>query len=578
MRKPLTFCHMNNRNFYQFILAFSIIVSTLFVCTIQAQTPKAEAHIDASKQVNHIIETWDNNQSPGVAISIIKDGLKVYQKGVGKANLEYEIPISASTIFHVASIAKQFTAFSILLLEREDKLSLDDDIRKYIPEVPDFGNIITLKHLLFHTSGIRDHGEALALAGWRDDDVITKEHIFKMVSRQKELNFEPGSNHLYSNTGYTLLAEVVERITGKTFAEFTNLNIFQPLKMTNTLFYDDYEKIVKNRAYSYYNDEAQYKKRILNYSSVGASNLLTTIEDLSLWVLNFENPIIGNSEILLKMEENGVLNNGEEINYAFGQVIDSYKGLKRISHGGVDAGFRAFLVRFPSEKFSIIIASNDASFDVRGVANKITDIYLKDKIGEEIKIDTTVEIDKSIVIDQRVLSAYEGNYQVSPDFIIKITNDKGKLIAQPTGLPKAKLIAFSPTKFEVQGVGVNIEFQPEHNGQVDLIKVNIGGQLKNAYRIASLDLTKINLSDYTGTFISDELSTTYSIVIEGDNIIAKHFRLGDIKLNLVKKDICSSSTLFFGKVEFTRDFDNQINGFKITNARVKNLNFKKKKN
>lgn len=568
---------MNNKKFYQFILASSIIFSTSFVCPIQAQTQQVEANIDASKQVNHIIETWDSNQTPGVAISIIKDGLNVYQKGVGKANLEYEIPISASTIFHVASIAKQFTAFSILLLEKEGKLSLDDDIKKYIPEVPDFGNIITLKHLLFHTSGIRDHGEALALAGWRDDDVITKEHIFKMVSRQKELNFEPGSSHLYSNTGYTLLAEVVERVSEKTFAEFTSLNIFKPLKMNNTLFYDDYEKIVKNRAYSYYNNGTEYKKRILNYSSVGASNLLTTVEDLSLWALNFENPVVGNSEILLKMEENGILDSGEEINYAFGQVMDSYKGLKRISHGGVDAGFRAFLARFPSEKFSIIIASNDASFDVRGVANKIADIYLKDKISEEIKIDTTEEIDESIVIDQIVLNAYEGNYEVSPDFIIKITNDSGKLNAQPTGLPKAKLIAFSQTKFEVQGVGVIVEFQPEHNGQVDLIKVNLGGQLKNAYRIASLDLTKINLSEYTGTFYSDELSTNYSIVIEGENLIAKHFRLSDIKLNLVKKDIYSSSTLFFGKVEFTRDFDNQINGFKITNARVKNLYFKKKK-
>ena len=177
------------------------------------------------------------------------------------ANLEYDIPITPSTIFHMASVSKQFTAFAIASLAQQGKISLSDDIRKHLPEVPDFGKTITINHLIHHTSGLRDQWNLLMIAGWRLDDVITKDHILKMVSRQKELNFDPGAEYMYSNTGYTLMAEIVARVSKKTFAEWTKENIFVPLEMSNTLFYDDHEKIVRNRAYSYdIGDNNGYKK------------------------------------------------------------------------------------------------------------------------------------------------------------------------------------------------------------------------------------------------------------------------------------------------------------------------------
>ncbi|MDX1286002.1 MAG: serine hydrolase domain-containing protein, partial [Draconibacterium sp.] len=317
--------------FLFFLLCFSVHNES------QAQIwPRQQLRIDS------LFLKWSNNNSPGAAITIVKNGEIEYKAGYGLANLEYNIPVTPQTVFHIASVSKQFTAFAVLLLENEGKLSMDDDIRKHIPEVPDFGEKITLKHLVHHTSGMRDQWNLLAMAGWRLDDVITKEHILKLVAKQKDLNFKPGEKFMYCNTGFTLLAEVVERVSGQSFAEYTKENIFMPLKMNSTLFYDNHEKIVKNRAYSYKGFRNNPIKSVLSYANAGATSLFTTVEDISLWAANFEEPVVGNQQIFAKMEERAILNNGDTISYAYGQSIGKYKGLKTITHGGADAGYRTF--------------------------------------------------------------------------------------------------------------------------------------------------------------------------------------------------------------------------------------------
>lgn len=202
-----------------------------------------------------------NAESPGVAIAVQQKGKIIYSEGFGYANLEYDVKNTPTTVFHIASVSKQFTAFAIAMLADQGKLSLDDDIRKYLPEMPDFGYVITINHLVHHTSGLRDQWNLLMMAGWRLDDVITQKQIMRVISRQKELNFKPGDEMVYCNTGFTLMAEIVSRVTGESFADWTKKNIFDPLGMKNTLFYDDHEKIVKNRAYSYYASPAGFKKR-----------------------------------------------------------------------------------------------------------------------------------------------------------------------------------------------------------------------------------------------------------------------------------------------------------------------------
>lgn len=526
--------------------------------------------VTLNQKVDEIFTVWNSYENPGAAVAVVKDGAIIYKKGYGMANLEYSIPITPSTVFHIASVSKQFTVFSILLLEKEGKLSLDDDIRKYIPEVPDFGKTITLRHLATHTSGLRDQWSLLNLAGWRYDDVITKEHILKIISKQKELNFNPGEEFLYCNTGFTLLAEVVARVSGKTFSEFTEANIFKPLKMSRTLFYDDHEKIVKNRAYSYHTDKTGYKKSILNYANVGATSLFTTVEDLSLWTLNFSSAKIGDVTLFNKMNTLAILNNGKTFGGALGQFVGKYKGLNEIQHGGADAGYRSYLTRFPDEKFAVIVFSNIADFNSGKMAHKIVDLYLHDKIKvEEKNVKTTTD---EIVIDKNILNTYVGDYELQPGLIVSITIENGQLFALPTGQSIVKLKPLSATEFKVEGVDASFAFIPTSDGKISSAKLSQGGQIMNAPRISPFNAATVTLSNFVGRFYSEELSTEYNFVEEGGKLILKHNRLSDVELNPTKKDVFTGSV---GQTEFIRDSNNVIIGCKVSTGRVQNLWFKK---
>lgn len=532
------------------------------------------------KQIDQLFTAWNNLESPGAAVGVEKDGKVIYKKGFGSAELEYNIPITPQTIFHIASVSKQFTCFSILLLEKQGKLSINDDIRKYIPEVPDFGRVITLNHLMHHTSGLRDQWTLLAMAGWRLDDIITKDQILRIVSRQKELNFNPGDEYLYCNTGFTLLAEVVERVSGQTFPEFTRTHIFEPLKMTNTLFYDDCEKIVKNRAYSFYVDSTGYKKSILSYSNAGATSLFTTAEDLCQWSRNFENAVVGDKELINRMSLRGILNNGDTITYAMGQEIGKYKGLNTISHGGADAGYRSFLVRFPDQRFSVNVLSNLASFDPGGMSFKIADLYLKDKESvsgpkkEETEGKAEPEI-KEIRIDNDVLVSYCGQYEWQPGIFVTISIENDKLFVSAPELPKTPMMAVSVNEFDVKAVSARITFIKGDSEKISKMKVIMNGEERFALRLPDFDPAKINLPEYSGEFYSEELSTTYCFVVESGKLIARHFRTGDVVLTPIKSDQFSGNQWYFGQVEFIRDSGKKINGCKVSSGRVRNLKFEK---
>lgn len=458
--------------------------------------------------------------------------------------------------------------FAILLLEKEGKLSLDDDIRKYLPEVPDFGKKITLRHLASHTSGLRDQWDLLVMAGWRMEDVITKAHIMKMVSRQKALNFNPGEEYLYCNTGFTLLAEVVSRVSGRNFAEFTKSNIFEPLQMSSTLFYDDHEKIVKDRAYSYKADSAGYKKNNLNYANVGATSLFTTAEDLGKWALNFASLKIGDQAIINKMNTPAVLNNGKAIGYALGQSVGKYKGLNEIQHGGADAGYRSFLDRFPDQKLEIIVLSNTASFNSGKIAHQIADIYLKDKLIAPPLAQKTAAT-KSVSVDQNLLKSYVGDYELTPGLVFSINEKNGQLTGQATAQPAFNLIAVSSTEFEVASVGAKITFITSASGKVDMLQLNQAGQVIKAPRVKITEKPVNNLSDYIGKFYSDELATEYQLIIANRKLVLTHSRLEDQVLSSGNdKDFFSGD---FGEFRFLRDSNNEINGFKINTVRVRNL-------
>lgn len=440
------------------------------------------------KRIDSLFSKY-NSKTAGVSVAIVKDGEIIFEKGYGSANLEYDIAISPQTIFHIASVSKQFTTFAIFLLEKEGKISFDDDIRKYIPEMPVYEKPITIKHLCSHTSGLKDQWALLTLAGWRMDDVITTEQILKVISKQKELNFTPGTQFKYSNTGFTLLSEIVKRVSGKSFAEFTKENIFAPLKMNNTQFYDDNNRIVKNRAYSYGVNNGIYEKRNLNYSTVGPTSLFTNVEDMSRWALNFEKPLVGDEALLNKFNQISTLDNkgpailavidGETIYHLKGQFKRNYKGLNIYNHTGSDAGFKSFLGRFQDNKLSIVLLSNDENFVAYKTGMEIAEFYLADKFKKRDIKDKKEEVieEKPKFVNSANLKDFEGEFQnddLASLFTVKVIN--GNLTMTHNRLSDVLLTEVEKDKFSGEiTFSAQISFLRNIKGKItDLSITNFG--------------------------------------------------------------------------------------------------------
>ncbi|MEM1135162.1 MAG: serine hydrolase domain-containing protein [Bacteroidota bacterium] len=530
-----------------------------------------------SNEVDAIFERWDKIDRPGAAVGIIDQGKLIYKKGYGMANLEYDVPITTSTPFHVASLAKQFTAFSILLLQEDGLLNLDDAIQQYIPEIPDFGTTITLRHLITHSSGLRDQSHLLWLAGYRPDDVITKDHVLSLIANQKELNFPAGEESLYSNTGFILLAEVVAKISGRSFSQFTSERIFEPLGMTNTCFYEDQGKILKNRAYSYYNDQEQLKTRTLSATVVGSSNLYTTVDDLAKWVLNFENIKIGSSLILHTMNKEFFLANGEPARGAFGQYVGTYEGIDKIDHDGAEGAFRAYLGRFPNQSFSVIVLSNNAEIDATIVGLRIAKSYLQEHFQTQ-DLSTKEQNLMHKKLSTKTLKTYEGHYW-NDNFQHKthIYIEKDTLYFSKFRGKLLKMAAISKNEFQIVGVQDDIRLTiVNKEGHKSMIMTMNGSNTQNYEFYEQYNYTDEDWKQIKGNYFSEELQTVYTIKVTESNVIANHWRLGQVELTRLKGDLFSGNRGYFSEVEFVRDSNSNIIGFRVSNGRVRKLLFSKR--
>ncbi len=316
--------------------------------------------------------------SPGCALAVARDGKVLYEKGYGLANVEEGVPIAPATIFDIGSTSKQFTASSILLLERQGKLALNDDVRKYIPELPDYGKKITILHLLNHTSGLRDYLTLMDLAGINVDGVTTDEDALQIVTRQKALNFDPGSEFLYSNTGFFLLSVIVKHVSGETLREFAAKNIFAPLGMTHTQYRDDHTALIPNRALAYdWNEKKRaFTLNVSYFEQTGDGAVHTSVEDLLKWDENFYTGKVGGPAFLEELQQAGKLNSGKTLDYAKGLMAGNYRGLRTVMHGGAWGGYRAQLLRFPDQHFSVVCLCNLSSAQPDARARRVAEIYL----------------------------------------------------------------------------------------------------------------------------------------------------------------------------------------------------------
>jgi CubicO group peptidase (beta-lactamase class C family) len=544
----------------------ALILSITFIAGCE------KPEVISQSPVDPIFSKWNSDTSPGCSVAASDDGKLVLSRSYGMASLDHAIPIDSESIFHVASVSKQFTAASIVLLSAEGKLSLDDDVRDYIDELPDFGSKITIRHLIHHTSGLRDQWALLSMTGWRySQDLISTRDVMSIIKRQKSLNFEPGSEHLYSNTGYTLLALIVEKVSGLTFRGFTSERLFKPLGMDNTFFRDNFREIVKQQAYGYIenpDEENTYLTSVTNFDTVGATSLMTTATDLLKWAQNFESSAVGDQAFVEQMAVRGKLNSGELIDYAFGQTHGKYRGQDTMSHGGGDAGFRSYLLRFPNLMFDIAVVCN-TTVNTGRLAFLLADALIDDKLSpaEEIETQKTpASTDQEIVsLEGRAGTFWNEKTQSAIGFTV--TGEKLYLDFQNVPYEMAPI---SADRFRMLVNGMVVEFGQNSES----LTAYVGQKNETTFmRAAAFKPSQQNLQKFTGSYRSDELAVLYHLSINEDgNLILEFLKSGPIVLKPHIEDIFIQEN---GTLRFDRDENQGVKGFSITSGRIRNLAFSK---
>ncbi|MEX2484306.1 MAG: serine hydrolase domain-containing protein [Brumimicrobium sp.] len=345
---------------------------------------QVQARQISSSSADSIFADWNQQNEPGGAVAIVRDGEIIYTQGYGLADLEHDIVITPATVFYIGSVSKQFVTFSILLLEEQGKLHIDDNVQKYLTDFPQYEEPITIRQLIHHISGIKDFITLMESQGRSYLDHIEKQEVYELIKNQKELNFAPGERYLYSNSGYFLLSMIIEEASGMSLKEFAEQEIFIPLNMEKSQFYDDITDLVEDRAFSYSNNGTGFDNLVSRFDLVGSGGVYSTVEDFYRWDQNFYNNVLGkgNQSIIENMHEDGLLNNGKSSSYAFALINDSYKGLRTVSHKGSLAGYRAYYLRFPEQKFSVILFTNRDDSDASSKAYKIADLYLAEYLEE----------------------------------------------------------------------------------------------------------------------------------------------------------------------------------------------------
>lgn len=464
----------------------------------QAADPAIEQKVDA------IFSEWNSRTTPGCAVGVSVAGTIVLEKAYGLADLEREVPNTPNTIFEAGSVSKQFTAAAVLLLTRDGKVSLDDLARTYLPELPDYGSPLTIRHMLQHTSGLRDWGSLASLAGWeRTTREHTHAHVLDIASRQRALNFTPGTDWSYSNTGYNLAAILVSRVASEPFAEFTRRRIFEPLRMTRTSWRDNHRRLVKGRAVAYAPTRGGFEILMPFENVHGNGGLLTTVGDLLRWNENFVNPRVGDPEFVEEQERPGRLADGREHEYGLGLFIGSYKGTREISHSGSTAGYTAFLARYPDPHLSVGVLCNVAGAAAGRYTSEVADLFLADRIKPTLTAEP-------VTLTAAELDAKIGMYRSGrTGEALQLIRDGSRLRVENGPV----LAALSRSRFRMGNNGPLLEF----NGAAEdrTLALQLMGREREVFiRVAPVQPTPDHLNQFVGSYVSNEVETALTLVVE----------------------------------------------------------------
>jgi hypothetical protein len=463
----------------------------------------------------------------------------------------------------MGSVSKQFTAASVVLAAEQGFLSLDDDIRKYIPELPDYGQPVTLRQMLHHTSGFRDVLGLLDLSGRSALDLHPTAELLDLVARQKALNYKPGAEYLYSNTNYFLLAEVVKRATRKPLSVFAAENIFQPLGMTHTRFYDDHTVVVPGRIPAYAPGE-NGSFRVdwsTNYDNVGGGGLMSSVDDLLLWDRNFYENRLGKGTLLKEMQTRGVLNDGKEISYALGLEIGKYRGLPIVEHDGALFGFRTEILRFPMQRFTVLCLCNLATASPGDLSRKVADVYLAKDLSAVTSLVQSPGIDAVSGLGQ-----FAGKYLESRSHsVFSFAASGGNLVARGESLRRV-----SSNRFE--GGGSIVTF--DSSDGIMKVTISQGDEIWFAgARIGEIHLDAAGLAAFAGVYKSTELDATYKLSLENGSLVLRVNWNPPLKLNPLVRDEFENDDL--GTLVFHRDANDRISGLSVFQGRIRNVTFEK---
>ncbi|MDQ3699174.1 MAG: beta-lactamase family protein [Gemmatimonadota bacterium] len=524
--------------------------------------------------------SFDRRDSPGCALGIIRGRRAIYARGYGMADLERSAPITSRTVFDIGSTSKQFTAASVALLVADGRLSLDDDVRKYVPELPQYGTPITLLHLLQHTSGLRDYIGLLNLAGFRFEDVTTDADALAAITRQKALNFRPGTEHDYSNSGYFLASAVVARASGMSLAKFARERIFVPLGMTSTLFRDAYALLVPHRATAYTPaDSGRFALDMSDWEQTGDGAVHTTVEDLARWDQNFYTPTVGGPRLLERLLATGRLSNGDSIEYALGLFVDRYRGLRRVHHGGSWAGYRAQMLRFPDHRVSVAVLCNLGTANPSTLADRVIDILLAGQLqptADETKAANvaaaTPEADtRDAAAATLELAQYTGSYfDERTNGLRRVAVDSGHLVLRLSGIALA-MRPLGGGRFQSTQYPVTIAFERQRPGTSLHLEETIGDGRPVSYApVATAPVSPGVLSAYAGTYDSEELATAWTLAVRDSGLVLVHRALGDPRLEPAFADALTAGPAL---LRFTRKANGRVAGFSVSVGRARNIGF-----
>jgi CubicO group peptidase (beta-lactamase class C family) len=527
------------------------------------------------EQIDSLFTPWNAANQPGGTVLISQKGEMLFSRAYGLASLEYNVPNTLNTRFNIGSLSKQFTAMGIVLLEEQNKLSFDDDIRKYIPELAPYDTTITIRHLLHHTSGIRDIHGLLGLAGWRPADLETNEDVYRIFKNQKDLNFNPGDELSYSNTGYIFLARIIENLSGLTFEKWMKQNIFNPLGMKNTYVETQHDRIVANNATSYYLRD-DFKRAIEYWGYFGSGNMHSTIEDLNIWLQNFSTPQKEWASAFNTLLTRTPLNNGFETPFGFGVRIEEYEGKKVIQHGGSVGGYRAIARVFPEEQLHMVILSNYSKSGVGAKTNIISDILLsKSKVTPEKSTTQKSKTPEILALPKNRLKKFEGIYWSDSEKSgrkIYLENDTLRYSSSPEN--SWPLVPTDEHTFIMMHPSIQPVVTFDSNTHQMTIKT--GDNLPGVFTFLQkdLDTNRKDLYLFVGHYYSPELKTTYSIFKEGDAMYIEHARHGKMKLKQLYNTIFSTEEPI-GILEIKKDKNHKVLGLTMSNGRTRNVWFKR---